>query len=275
MQRLTSHLVWITTILLLTSSYVDAKSLAPLTKSYGDNPAQQMDIYLPPTAKMAPIIVMVHGGAWRVGDKDESSVVKNKISHWLPKGFIFISINYRLLPEADPFTQATDVAQALHYIDANAKDWGGDATKMIVMGHSAGAHLVALLSASPALLGQEKILPWRGSVILDSAALDVSRIMKTRHFRLFDKAFGSDENYWLKTSPITQLQKDAIPMLLVCSTRKDYSCLQAQDFSAHAKNLGAFTLVLPEDLSHGEINKNLGIQSDYTEAVDDFIKSRL
>jgi acetyl esterase/lipase len=167
------------------------------------------------------------------------------------------------------------VAQALRYIDLHAKEWGGDTNKMIVMGHSAGAHLVALLSASPTLLLQEKISPWRGSVILDSAAMDVTRMMKARHYRLFDKAFGDDENYWLKTSPIAQLEKNSIPMLLVCSTRRDYSCLQAQDFNERAKNLGVLTHVLPEDLSHGEINKNLGIQSDYTKAVDDFIKSRL
>lgn len=260
---------------LFISFFANAKSTAPTTKSYGSNPAQQMDIYSPSAANMAPIIVMVHGGAWRVGDKDESSVVKNKIAHWLPQGFIFISINYRLLPEADPFTQAMDVAQALHFIDLHAKEWGGDINKMVVMGHSAGAHLVALLSASPSLRAQEKILPWSSSVILDSAAMDVTRIMETQHYRLFDKAFGSDENYWKKTSPITQLQKDAIPMLLVCSTRREYSCMQAQDFSAHANSLGVITQVLPQDLSHGEINKNLGKESGYTEAVDIFIKARL
>jgi acetyl esterase/lipase len=275
MQLLTPYMIWMTIILLLNSSTVDAKSSAPSTKSYGNNPAQKMDVYSPPVTNNSPIIVMVHGGAWRVGDKGESSVVKNKIAHWLPQGFIFISINYRLLPEADPFTQAMDVAQALFYIQLHAKEWGGDTNRMIVMGHSAGAHLVALLSASPTLLAQEKISPWRGSVILDSAAMDVSRMMKTHHYRLFDKAFGDDENYWLKTSPIAQLQKNAIPMLLVCSTRRDYSCLQAQDFSAQAKTLGVFTQVQPEDLSHGEINKDLGGQSDYTNAVDDFIKSKL
>lgn len=275
MKQLHSLLYCILTACSFASLTVDAKSIHPLTQSYGNNPAQKIDIYSPPTVNMTPIIVMVHGGAWRVGDKDESSVVKNKAAHWLPQGFIFISINYRLLPEADPYTQAMDVAQALHYIDLHAKEWGGDTNKMIVMGHSAGAHLVALLSASPTLLAQEKIPPWRGSIILDSAAMDVTRIMKTSHYRLFDKAFGNNENYWLKTSPITQLEKNSIPMLLVCSTRRDYSCLQAQDFSARAKSLGALTLVLPEDLSHGEINKNLGMQSDYTQAVDDFIKARL
>ena len=56
---------------------------------------------------------MVHGGAWRMGDKAASNVVENKVARWVPRGVLFISANYRLLPEADALAQANDVARAL------------------------------------------------------------------------------------------------------------------------------------------------------------------
>ncbi|WP_230368715.1 alpha/beta hydrolase [Paludibacterium denitrificans] len=123
------------------------------TASYGSHPAQKLELYLPEHTKTAaPIIIMVHGGAWCVGDMDAANVVNNKLAHWLPKGFIFVSANYRMLPDqADVLTRASDVARAIAYVQKHAADWHGDPSQIIVMGHSAGAHLVSLLSADPAM----------------------------------------------------------------------------------------------------------------------------
>src|SRR5688572_15160874 len=68
--------------------------------AYGDDVRQRMDVYMPLQPKDAPVIVMVHGGAWRLGDKSDVLVVENKVARWVPNGFIFISINYRMLPKA-------------------------------------------------------------------------------------------------------------------------------------------------------------------------------
>jgi arylformamidase len=81
--------------------------------AYGGDSRQRFDVYVPAQAKNAPVIFMVHGGAWRTGDKAAKSVVENKVSRWVPMGFIFISANYRLLPETDPLEQARDVARAI------------------------------------------------------------------------------------------------------------------------------------------------------------------
>ncbi|WP_277374794.1 hypothetical protein [Pseudomonas sp. AA-38] len=80
---------------------------------YGTHPRQVFDVYLPPNPQSAPILFMVHGGGWYTGDKARDAVVENKARHWLGKGYILVSSNYRLLPEADPLTQASDVAQAV------------------------------------------------------------------------------------------------------------------------------------------------------------------
>ncbi|MBZ5664150.1 MAG: alpha/beta hydrolase [Acidobacteriia bacterium] len=117
--------------------------------AYGPGAAYKMDIYLPAHPKGTAILFMVHGGAWTVGDKTMARVVANKAAHWLPEGFIFVSTDYRLLPAADPLEQANDVAKALAFAQSQAKSWGGDPSRFVLMGHSAGAHLVTLLAADP------------------------------------------------------------------------------------------------------------------------------
>lgn len=68
---------------------------------YGPDPEQRMDVYFPTHPVNAPVLFMVHGGAWMIGDKTMSRVVTNKVAHWIPEGYIFISIDYRMLPEAE------------------------------------------------------------------------------------------------------------------------------------------------------------------------------
>jgi acetyl esterase/lipase len=127
--------------------------------AYGSDPAQRMDVYLPPDAKNAPVLLLVHGGAWRIGDKAHGRVVENKVARWVPQGFVVVSVNYRMLPGADPRVQADDVALALATAQRQAPAWGGDPAKFVLMGHSAGAHLVSLLDAQPARAQRRRRTP--------------------------------------------------------------------------------------------------------------------
>lgn len=238
---------------------------------YGGDNHQRMDIYLPEHAADAPIIFMVHGGAWRFGDKASQSVIENKVSRWVPKGFIFISTNYRLLPKAGPLTQAEDIAYALAAAQGKAASWGGDPSKFILMGHSAGAHLVAVLTASQALASKHGVKPWLGTVLLDSAALDVVQIMQTKHARFYDDAFGGDPTYWRSVSPVHLLSSAVSPILAVCSARRKDSCSQADHFIAKAASFGIRAQALEQNLSHREINQQLGDNSRYTKAVESFM----
>ena len=238
---------------------------------YGKDDLQRMDVYLPPQAVNAPVIFMVHGGGWRRGDKGAESVVENKMTRWVPKGFIFISTNYRMLPKTAPVEQAQDIASALAFAQGKAASWGGDPAKFIIMGHSAGAHLVALLTASPAMALKAGVHPWLGTLSLDSAALDVVQTMEAKHYRLYDKAFGSDPAYWKAASPYHALTETATPFLAVCSTRRSDSCPQATRFAAKATSLKVRASVLEQDLSHKDINQNLGMEGRYTDAVETFM----
>ncbi|MFT3805298.1 alpha/beta hydrolase [Arenimonas sp.] len=242
--------------------------------AYGSDPAQRYDIYLPGRAANAPVVFMVHGGGWRVGDKTHDKVVDNKIGRWLPKGFVLISANYRMLPTQDALGQAEDVARALAHAQKHAREWGGDPRRFVLMGHSAGAHLVALISADPARYSPFGVAPTLGTVSLDSGAIDVVAKMQTRHLPLYDAAFGDDPSRWRLASPTHALVRGAAPLLAVCSSeRRDQPCNEAKNYLARAHSLGVRAELLPQAKTHAEINQQLGLPGAYTDAVERFLAS--
>lgn len=243
--------------------------------AYGSDGRQRFDVYSPQQAvKDAPLILMVHGGAWSMGDKANAAVVDNKVARWVSRGFIFVSANYRLLPAATPLQQAKDVARALAVVQEKAAAWGGDRTKIVLIGHSAGAHLVALLAASPSLVQEAGAAPWLGTIALDSAAYDLTQIMREKHYRFYDQAFGDDPADWQATSPIHALHAATAPFLAVCSSsRPDQPCAQAQAFVSKASGLGTRASLLEQALTHGDINRQLGQLPEYTAAVEAFMRT--
>lgn len=242
--------------------------------SYGEDKKQRLDVYLPSNPNNAPIIVMVHGGAWKMGDKKSDNVVQNKMKRWVSKGMIFVSLNYRLVPKVTPQQQAEDVASALAYVESHARQWGGDPQKIILMGHSAGAHLVSLISADPQKYVSLGLKPWLGTVSLDTATMDLVQTMERKHFDFYDDVFGNDKNNWVLNSPFYQLEHSALPMLLVCSTvREDKPCENNKAFMDKGAKMGLRIEMSEQALNHGEINDELGKPNGYTERVERFIRS--
>ncbi|SCK28583.1 alpha/beta hydrolase [Vogesella sp. LIG4] len=241
--------------------------------AYGADARQQMDAYWPQAGVQGmPVIVMVHGGAWRTGSRQSAAVVAAKVGRWVPQHMVLVSLDYRLLPQAAPLQQAQDVAAALAWVQQQAPRWGGDGRKVVLMGHSAGAHLVALLTASRPLQQAAGLQPWLGTVALDSAAYDVPALMQRRHFRFYDQAFGADPAGWPAVSPLAQLQQPMPPLLAVCSQqRPDKPCDEASRFVARARQLGGRAELLPVARSHRDINATLGSDDGYTRAVEAFM----
>jgi arylformamidase len=256
-----------------TSSSLPAGVRVLRNLAYGPDEKQRLDVYLPTqTITNAPVIFMVHGGAWRTGDKAMNNVVENKVARWVPKGVVFISVNYRLLPQTDPLSQADDVATALAFAQKNATKWHADPTQFVLMGHSAGAHLVSLLAADPSLANKHGDLNWLGTIALDSAAYDLPAIMANKHYRFYDKAFGADSTYWQAASPFWQLQPQQTNFLAICSTKRpDSPCDQASQFVLKAQQQHFTAMLQPEPLTHKEINQQLGLDNDYTHKVEAFM----
>ena len=241
--------------------------------AYGTHPKQRFDVYAPKGVRNAPVILIVHGGAWRIGDKRSKGVVENKVARWSRAGIIVISVNYRMLPVTDPVEQARDVARALAAAQGRIAGWGGDPNRVVLMGHSAGAHLVALLAANPALATALGARAWLGAVILDSAALDIVQTMERPHAAFYDAAFGTDRAYWREASPYQHLDAGAKPLLMVCSSRRRDSCRAAQRLAAKATSVGVRVEVLPVAKSHAAIDAQLGAPGAYTSGVEAFIAS--
>jgi acetyl esterase/lipase len=245
--------------------------------AYGPDSNQVFDVYIPRDARDAPVLFMVHGGGWRSGSKSSRGVVQNKINYFLPRGYIFVSADYRLINQSavTVMTEVDDVARVLAYAQQHAKEWGGDSSSFVLMGHSAGAHLVTLLSSVPSIWKKAGAMPWLGTVALDGAAYNVVQIMKRRHYRLYDLAFGTDPRFWEEVSPTLRLNAAPPPVLLVCSSLRADSCGAARAYAEKANSFGGRSKVevMPTPLTHGEINAQLGEASSYTEAVAHFIRS--
>ena len=242
--------------------------------SYGSDAKERFDVYTPlhvNTPTLSPVIFMVHGGAWRIGDKKSQSVVENKVNYWVKKGYIVISTNYKMLPSTPVSEQVNDVAKALGVAQEKSASWGGNKAQFILMGHSAGAHIIAMLAASSSHYATNAITPPIAAVALDSAVMDTPLLMSSKHLRLYDHAFGSDPAYWQSLSPYHQLTDKRMPLLAVCSTKRDDSCPQAERFLTKASSFGTKTVLLKENMSHKEINQRLGEDATYTKAVDDFL----
>ena len=238
--------------------------------AYGSDKQQRLDVYIPAGARSAPIIFMVHGGAWILGDKAYLPVVENKVARWLPKGYIVVSVNYRMSRSPKVLDQAQDVASAMAYVQDRAATWGGDRSRILAMGHSAGAHLISLLAVHQGLTKQAGAEPWMATISLDSAVLDVKSTMDAKHYGFYDKVFGKDKALWTAASPIEQLTRAPKPMLLVCATGRPDSCPQAEAFAAKGRDLGAKIKVMPVEMKHGDINTDLGRDTPYTASVEAF-----
>lgn len=248
--------------------------------SYGTHERQKFDVYFSSSnaSGPAPIILMVHGGGWCVGDKRLKSTIANKAARWTSRGFVVISTNYPMLTHGrNALEQAHEVARAAAYIQKNAATWGGDASRMILMGHSAGAHLVSLVGADADIRTAAGMGDILGVVSIDAGATDLRMQMpkvvpalKTR----YAEAFGTDPAGWPAASPRHQLDARSAPWLGICSlTRPDKPCEQAEVYVQRSIALGITAKTLPLPKGHGRLNSELGLAGSYTDSVEKFMSA--
>lgn len=118
------------------------------------NERQLLDVYAPASGTQHPVVVWVHGGGWMRGSKDE---MHHKPDAFVAKGFVFVAMNYRFIPNVTMETIVRDVAKSVGWVHANISRYGGDPKRIFLMGHSAGAQLAALLCTDAQYLKAEKV----------------------------------------------------------------------------------------------------------------------
>jgi acetyl esterase/lipase len=175
-----------------------------------------MDIYSPLHGENLPVMVFVHGGGWQAGDKANVSHI-NKRNFFVSHGFVFVSINYRLAPEEFYPTYPQDVAQALSYVFNWIGKFRGDNHKVYLMGHSAGAHLAALVATDEHYLNDLgfELSDLSGVILLDGAGYDIPALMQDNYrknnqsgIETYTTAFGENEDLWLDASPVSHVSVD-------------------------------------------------------------------
>ncbi len=125
------------------NSFVSQDVLVRRDLAYGELPRQKLDLYTSAAAPARGVVVFVHGGYWDSGDKSEYPFVADSFTN---QGFITVIANYRLVPEVTFPSYAEDVALAVKWVFDNIVNYGGDPEKVFLMGHSAGAHIAALVA---------------------------------------------------------------------------------------------------------------------------------
>jgi len=122
--------------------------------SAADDRFTSLDVYAnDPVEAGSPVMVFVHGGGFKVGDKASSKDLDPKPEYFCSKlGYLFVSINYRLLPDGQYPRNVQDVANALAWVSNHIAEYGGDPNKIFLMGHSAGAALVAQVATDESFL---------------------------------------------------------------------------------------------------------------------------
>jgi arylformamidase len=264
--------------LLLASSLLAAEPKVSRDLPYAKpkNKRQTLDVYAPAEGTKHPIIVWLHGGGWQRGDKSEVDV---KPRAFVEKGFVFVSVNYRLLYDVTIKQMAGDVARAIRWVHDHAKDYRGDPDTLLVMGHSAGAQLAALVCTDGSYLKAEKLSlsVIKGCVPVDGDTYDVPMQIKTvekRRADIYTKKFG-DADSQKELSPVTHVAKgkDIPPFLVLHVADHPETRGQSQRLAKALQEAGVSAKAYPaEGKTHTSINSDLGKADDKpTQAVFEFL----
>jgi acetyl esterase/lipase len=236
---------------------------------------QVLDVYSPSKAKDLPVVFWIHGGGWQTGDKADVHI---KPQVFNGKGFVFVSTNYRLLPKVDMATLTRDVAKSIRWVHDHIAEHGGDPKRLLIMGHSAGAQLAALLCTDERYLKEEGLsfAIIKGCVPVDGDTYDIPAMIEVAETRLrlhglppptfgHRIKFGNDAAKHKDFSAVTHVAKDkGIPPFLILYVANH------PDVTAQALRLGnvlksadvPVTVFGAKETTHTRINADLGRPDD-------------
>ena len=213
----------------------------------------------------APVAVWVHGGGWRQGDKQ--NLAEERAAFYNAQGWLMVAVNYRLTtPGADPAVQYPDhnhdVAAALGWVHGEIAAHGGDPERVLLIGHSAGASIVASIVADPLYLALQGLSPsWIScAVLLDTAAYDIANAAGSGQNQLYLDAFGSDPSVWEAASPMHHVGEGPLPTRVLIVTRGSAPRIsEATTFGEllTAEGVDAVTFDA-SPLSHEDVNEQIG-----------------
>lgn len=175
--------------------------------------APHVDVYSRWQGGDRPVVVWIHGGGWSRGSKDSVGFLPELL---IARGFVFVSVGYRLIPDADWFGQASDVAAALAWVERNIAAFGGNGGDVHLLGYSAGAHLAALAALDPNYLAAQGLR--RSNVasvtLLDGFGYDVdaeASLSRPATAAMYGGVFGSRRAKRYRASVVAAAQVGVWP----------------------------------------------------------------
>ncbi|MFG0331979.1 MAG: alpha/beta hydrolase [Maioricimonas sp. JB049] len=268
----------------LTLPLLSCGSVASAQKLIADVPyvengheRQVLDIYTAdePSGSSRPVMFWIHGGGWQVGDKSRVALKPKALTE---RGFVFVSTNYRLLPEVEMDVLIRDVAKSLAWVHRNISRYGGNPQRIFVGGHSAGAQLAALICTDDRYVKEQDVRfeILQGCVPVDGDTYDIPKIIMTAELRqalyggkMFTfghrQKFGNDPEKHVDFSAVTHVAKDKgiPPFLILYFSGNPDTTVQARrlasvlrDADVPAKAFGV------RDSNHSRLNNDLGQPDD-------------
>jgi acetyl esterase/lipase len=241
---------------------------------------QTLDVYAPPDARGVPVVVFVHGGEWAKGDKAEVCYKPKLLNE---NGIAFVSVNYRLSGEAQHPAQVDDVAAAVRWVRDHADEGGWAPDRIVLMGHSAGCHLVTLVGLDPRPLAKVGLEPadLDGVVAWSGGAYDlVAKVAAGGTYESYIRQnFGDDAEVWRDASPIAHATRaGARPRFLFVSagdgraSSRELSEAMAAAIAEHGGHALAVTL---PGKTHFTADYECGMPGDPTDSgrvLTDFVR---
>jgi acetyl esterase/lipase len=225
----------------------------------------KLDLYLPKGKKDFPILFFVHGGAWRAGDKRSFGRIGNVFAQ---NGVGMVAISYRLSPAVQHPAHVQEVARAFAWTVHNIAKHGGKADQIVISGHSAGGHLVALLATDDSYLKGEKLS--RENV---KGVVPLSGVFTIRHTDRSDPVFGTQESC-KNASPMTHVQANLPPFLILYAENDlgdlGKQAVQMNEALQQAKCESECRMIKERD--HGTIMRNIAnVDDPTTQAILEFL----
>jgi acetyl esterase/lipase len=252
-----------------------AQGLARDIKYATAHERQVLDVYSPAGAKNLPVVFWIHGGGWQTGDK---SMVALKPKAFNDAGFVFVSINHRLLPTVEMEAINRDVAAALGWVHKNIASHGGDPARLLVMGHSSGGELAALMCTDDRYTKAEGVplKAIKGCVPVDADTFDIPAIIEVAETRArahqlplptygHRQKFGNDPTKHRDFSAVTHVAKDKgiPPFLILHIGGNPDTTAQARRFANVLEASGVpVKVVAAREATHASINDTLGTPGD-------------
>lgn len=252
------------------------------------NERQLLDVFAPDSGANLPVVVWAHGGGWMRGSKEQ---VDHKPKAFTSRGYVFVAMNYRFVPNVKMEDIVRDVAKSVGWVHKNIGKYGGDPKRIFLMGHSAGAQLAALLCTDSRYIEAEGVKRSNiiGCVPVDGDTYDVPLQVATatarqKSLKQARPKMGHPEKFGdvakqRELSAVNHVapKRGIAPFLILHVAEHTDTSAQAHRLWEALDRAGIRAqLVGAENSEHVKLDRDIGLDGDAaSKALFDFMKSVL